>query len=146
MALYPQQGGLYQPYMNRYDPMAMPQIYNPQQQQAANGLKGRPVTSIDEARSIIIDFDGSIFYFPDMTRKNIYTKRMNMDGTSSIDTYRLIETTAPTGEVNNNINYVSQDAFEQTVRQLTYEINQLKGERGNGTTATTTTNNEQFTF
>lgn len=29
-------------------------------------LKGRPVSSIDEARAIPIDFDGSIFFFPDV--------------------------------------------------------------------------------
>ena len=148
MALYPQQGGLYQPYMNRYDPMS----FYPQQPQTqpmaqqgmqGSGLKGRPVTSVDEARSIIIDFDGSIFYFPDMTRKNIYTKRMNMDGTSSIDTYRLIENTPAAEGGEHNINFVSQDMFEKTVKNLTFQIEQLKGERNNGTTTTT---NEQFTF
>jgi hypothetical protein len=37
-------------------------------------LKGRPVTSIDEARAASIDFDGSVFYFPDVANKCIYTK------------------------------------------------------------------------
>lgn len=39
------------------------------------GLKGRPVSSIDEARASTIDFDGSVFYFPDLANKRIYTKQ-----------------------------------------------------------------------
>jgi hypothetical protein len=45
-------------------------------------LKGRPVASIEEARASIIDFDGSVFYFPDLANKCIYTKQINMDGTA----------------------------------------------------------------
>ena len=46
------------------------------------GIKGRPVASIEEARASIIDFDGSIFYFPDLANKRIYTKQINMDGSA----------------------------------------------------------------
>ena len=35
------------------------------------GIKGRPVASIEEARASIIDFDGSIFFFPDLANKRI---------------------------------------------------------------------------
>ena len=35
------------------------------------GLKGRPVSSIEEARVSAIDFDGSVFYFPDLANKRI---------------------------------------------------------------------------
>jgi hypothetical protein len=38
------------------------------------GIKGRPVSSLEEARASMIDFDGSIFYFPDVANKRIYTK------------------------------------------------------------------------
>jgi hypothetical protein len=37
-------------------------------------LKGRPVSSLEEVRALSIDFDGSIFYFPDVANKCIYTK------------------------------------------------------------------------
>jgi hypothetical protein len=37
-------------------------------------LKGKPVTSIEEARAQSFDLDGSITYFPDITNKRIYTK------------------------------------------------------------------------
>ena len=34
----------------------------------------RPVASLDEVRAISIDFDGSVFYFPDYANRKIYTK------------------------------------------------------------------------
>ena len=51
------------------------------------GLKGRPVSSIDEVRATSIDFDGSMFYFPDLANKKIYTKQINYDGTSTLNVY-----------------------------------------------------------
>ena len=55
------------------------------------GLKGRPVSSIDEARASTIDFDGSVFFFPDLANKCIYTKQINMDGTAILNMYELKE-------------------------------------------------------
>jgi hypothetical protein len=60
----------------------MPQIQVP-------ALKGRPVASFEEARAAQIDLDGSISLFPDMGNKKIYTKRINPDGTATLDTYTL---------------------------------------------------------
>jgi hypothetical protein len=54
-----------------------------------SGLKGRPVASFEEARASMIEFDGSIFYFPDLANKCIYTKQINMDGTALINVYEL---------------------------------------------------------
>ena len=55
-------------------------------------LKGRLVSSLEEARATSIDFDGSVFYFPDLANKRIYTKQINMDGTASLYVYELRET------------------------------------------------------
>jgi hypothetical protein len=55
------------------------------------GLKGRLVSSLEEARATSIDFDGSVFYFPDLANKRIYTKQINIDGTSSLYVYELRE-------------------------------------------------------
>lgn len=54
-------------------------------------LKGRPVSSYEEARVAQIDLDGSIFIFPDLGNKRIYTKKINVDGTASFNTYSLEE-------------------------------------------------------
>lgn len=55
------------------------------------GLKGRLVSSLEEARASSIDFDGSIFYFPDLANRRIYTKQINMDGTATLNVYELRE-------------------------------------------------------
>ena len=55
------------------------------------GLKGRLVSSLEEARATSIDFDGSIFYFPDLANKRIYTKHINIDGTATLNSYELRE-------------------------------------------------------
>lgn len=78
--------------------------------QDPNFLKGRPVTSIEEVRATPIDFDGSIFYFPDLTNNRIYTKQINMDGTPLFKVYELkalpLEPQIPTG------NFVTREEFE----------------------------------
>ena len=79
------------------------------------GLKGRPVSSIDEARAMSIDFDGSVFYFPDLANNKIYTKQINMDGTVSLLMYTLTEipTTTPTSQ-----DYVTRQEFEAFLAKL----------------------------
>ena len=38
-------------------------------------LKGRPVSNEEEANAAMIDFDGSLFVFPDKAHGKIYTKQ-----------------------------------------------------------------------
>ena len=80
------------------------------------GLKGRPVASLEEARASSIDFDGSVFYFPDLANKRIYTKQINMDGTSTLLMYELTE--LPKEQPLNNISYITREEFELTINQL----------------------------
>lgn len=61
-------------------PILMPQ---------GNYIKGRPVVSIDEARASQIDLDGSLYVFPDLGNKKIYTKQINMDGTAAFNVFEL---------------------------------------------------------
>lgn len=73
-------------------------------------LKGRAVTSFDEAKAAMIDLDGSIFVFPDVSNKAIYTKQINLDGTASVNVYRLEET--PTSmSANQNQGNNQKDVF-----------------------------------
>lgn len=58
-------------------------------QVAQNYIKGRPVVSIDEAKASQIDLDGSLYVFPDLGNKRIYTKQINMDGTASFNVFEL---------------------------------------------------------
>lgn len=84
-------------------------------------LKGRLVASIEEARATSIDFDGSIFYFPDLANKRIYTKQINMDGTATLNMYELrdiptVNETQPSISPMNN--YITREEFDQVVNQL----------------------------
>lgn len=82
------------------------------------GLKGRPVSSLEEVKAAAIDFDGSIFFFPDLANKRIFTKQINIDGTSSLYMYELKE--FPVVENNNitNENFVTREEFTATIQQL----------------------------
>lgn len=101
--------------MYNYYPTNQQSAYRPQQQLAI-GLKGRPVASIDEARAATIDFDGSIFFFPDLANKRIYTKHINIDGTMSLNMYELRPIEDNTTALKEN--YVTREEFEQAIAQL----------------------------
>jgi len=58
---------MYNNYPNYY-----PQVQT--QRPMVPSLKGRPVSSLDEVRAMSVDFDGSMFFFPDLANKRIYTK------------------------------------------------------------------------
>lgn len=84
------------------------------------GLKGRPVSSLEEARAAAIDFDGSIFYFPDYANKRIYTKQINLDGTSSFMMYELKE--IPVESPIETHDFITRSEFEQAIQQLTQNL------------------------
>lgn len=88
-------------YPNYYSQRPIQSPYLRPQQPQQLGLKGRPVSSIDEVRASGIDFDGSIFYFPDIANKRIYTKQINIDGTAILNMYELKE--MPTQVADSNL-------------------------------------------
>ena len=83
----------------------------PQYQNA--GLKGRPVSSIEEVRAAQIDFDGSLFIFPDIANKCIYTKQISATGSAILNKYNLQEDTQPTFPT-----YVTKEEFDTIISQL----------------------------
>ena len=76
-------------------------------------LKGHPVSSIEEARASSVDFDGTVFYFPDLANKCIYTKQINLDGTATLLMYELKEIPVPSQP-----NFITREEFESTIAQL----------------------------
>ena len=77
-----------------------------------SAIRIRPVSSIEEVRASAIDFDGSVFYFPDLANKRIYTKHINIDGTASLLMYELKE--IPVEQPS----FVTREEFENTISQL----------------------------
>ena len=117
---------LYQGFGNNqsyYQPQRTNTIIPPaQQQQAFVGLKGRPVSSLEEARAAAIDFDGSVFFFPDLANKRIYTKQINLDGTASMNMYEYKE--VPT-EAFNSSNFVTRQEFDETLNDIKSALNMI---------------------
>lgn len=112
--MYPNQNYNYYPQqpINQY-------VRQPQMPQQAAMLKGRMVSSIEEAKASPIDFDGSIFYFPDLANKRIYTKQINIDGTATLNMYELrpiqIQQDIQQGMA---ANFVTREEFQQALEQL----------------------------
>ena len=97
----------YQPYM--------------QPGQLPMSLKGRLVSSLEEARASSIDFDGSVFYFPDLANKRIYTKQINIDGTASLYVYELREMPVQkedSGFVPSVEKFVTREEFERVLEYI----------------------------
>ena len=101
------------PYMaQQAPPQRIPYVEQPQ-----IGIKGRPVSSVEEVKAISIDFDGSVFFFPDLANQKIYTKQINLDGTSTINIYSLENNGA-----NQIPQYVTKEELELALSQLKQEI------------------------
>ena len=114
---YPQQT---QPIQNQQQMNAVYQNYLRQAQPQTN-LKGHLVSSLEEARATSIDFDGSVFYFPDLANKRIYTKQINMDGTASLYVYELRE--MPVEKEKSAVEpsvekFVTREEFERVLTEL----------------------------
>lgn len=123
--------------------MQQQQQYMNQQQQVPYGMnqqpqiiKGRPVSSYDEAKASMIDLDGSLFVFPDIGNKMIYTKQIMLDGTSEFNVYAKVEQNG-----NNNQSfvpvqekqtqeYVSKQEFEDMKKSFETKLKNLMEELG----------------
>ena len=96
----------------------------PLQQPNSATQRIRPVASLDEVRAMNIDFDGSVFYFPDYANRKIYTKQINMDGTASINMYELKE--IPNSSQPNN-DYITREEFNTTLTSIKEVFAQIMG-------------------
>lgn len=101
----------YQPTQNYY---YQPPTSSPRQ--PILGLKGRPVTGLEEVRAAAVDFDGTISFFPDLANGKIYTKQCNVDGTASLNMYELKE--IPINTTTNANSYVTREEFDQAMTAL----------------------------
>ena len=81
-------------------------------------LKGRLVSSLEEAKATSIDFDGSIFYFPDLANRKIYTKQINMDGTATLNVYEIQEIATMEVAPIDSSNFITRAEFEEAINKL----------------------------
>lgn len=120
----------YNYYPQAQQPVGQPTQYIPQAYQRPVqpqiGLKGRLVSSLEEARATSIDFDGSVFYFPDFANRRIYTKQINLDGTATLNVYELREMPV-VNEQQSSLpsldNYITRDEFNKVMAQFKSMLN-----------------------
>lgn len=101
-------------------------------------LKGRPVSNPEEANAAMIDFDGSLYVFPDKAHGKIYTKQLGLDGniiflSYSLDTKPENKTPAPTEVIPNNFATKEElsKAIEGVKSYLAEQLDQLTSPGGN---------------
>ena len=120
----------YNYYPQAQQPVGQPTQYIPQAYQRPVqpqiGLKGRLVSSLEEARATSIDFDGSVFYFPDFANRRIYTKQINLDGTATLNVYELREMPVVNEQqpsLPSLDNYITRDEFNKVMAQFKSMLN-----------------------
>lgn len=113
----------------QYNNMYNQNVMQGQQQQNIQMLKGRPVSSYDEAKAAMIDLDGSMFVFTDIANKRIYTKQIMLDGSAELKVYTLQEQNIK--EQKQNTDYVLQSDFEEAINILKNQILELNGANEN---------------
>lgn len=125
----------------QYNAQQNPYMNNTQygQMQAQQIIKGRPVSSMEEAKASMIDLDGSLFVFPDLANKMIHTKQIMMDGTAEFKTYVLNEAPVKQNEQQSQQNnlFVLRSEFENYQKQIQHRLEEMEGfNDGNGTNVT----------
>lgn len=106
----------------------MQQMPQPQQQptQQIELLKGRRVTTIEEARACSFELDGSVSYFPSTDGKSIFTKQLNLDGTVSILEYKIV----PGEEAKPTAKGESYDTLQEELKTVKGRLEELEKKTG----------------
>lgn len=107
-------------YASAATPINRPIYGNAQNQNSWYRVK--PVSSIEEVRGINIDFDGSIFYFPDCAGQRIYTKQIGMDGMPIIKMYELKEIPASS---QTSGDFITRKEFDVALSQIKEAFSQI---------------------
>lgn len=129
----PQQYGQITPYPDRLAQLQSQQQqynqpqYNPQMQTQPMGLSGEIVDSIDVVKAKNVDMSGNVTFYPKADLSEIYTKQLQMDGTSRIVTYRAVQPETPAERdrrSDSDVDVVGM--FGQLKTDLLQEISDLK--------------------
>lgn len=82
-------------------------------------LKGWLVSCEDEARKAVIDFDGSIYVFPDFSHGVIHTKQINtVDYSAVFKTYKIEEQAQVSAQPMDLSGYVPKSDFDRLVQDV----------------------------
>lgn len=129
----PTQYGQINPYPDRLAQLQAQQQqynqpqYNPQMQTQPIGLNGEIVDGIDVVKAKNVDMSGNVTFYPKADLSEIYTKQLQMDGTSRIVTYRAVQPETPAQKdrkSDSDVDVVGM--FGQLKTDLLQEISDLK--------------------
>lgn len=122
---------------SQYPQFAQNSGMNYNQQPVQQILKGRPVSNEEEANAAMIDFDGSLFVFPDKAHGKIYTKQLGLDGNIVFLRYSLDNVAAPSKEVmptTPSDDYVTKSELSKSIEDMksyvTQQLDQLTAPNG----------------
>ena len=107
------------------------------------GLKGRPVSSLEEVRAAAVDFDGSVSFFPDLANGKIYTKQCNLDGTAALNMYEIKEIPTATDM---SQQYVTREEFNQALMALNQALAKTNIVEKSPDQTQSQTSNKEFKF
>lgn len=132
-AYTPTQYGQINPYPDRLAQLQAQQQqynqpqYNPQMQTQPIGLNGEIVDGIDVVKAKNVDMSGNVTFYPKADLSEIYTKQLQMDGTSRIVTYRAVQPETPAQRDRKSGSDVDvAGMFGQLKTDLLQEISDLK--------------------
>lgn len=116
-----------------------PQPTAPQASPVMGYLKGRVVTSIDEAKGAMIDLDGTPSFFTDLANGKIYVKYVTLNGTAALDTYSIQAPEVKSDDRNNPAKaegavFMPDEIFE-TLQEIISDVKDIKdvlNKRGEG--------------
>ena len=131
------------PYQSQ--PYYYPQAANTMTKQVL-GLKGRPVSSLEEVRAAAVDFDGSVSFFPDLANGKIYTKQCNIDGTASLNMYEIKEIPVTPDPTNLSAQYVTRDEFNNAMAALNQALTKTNIVEKSPDQTQSQTSNKEFKF
>lgn len=123
---YPQSRVQTEQYAPMYQQQIASGMIQPQQAQQIQTIKGRPVSSYDEAKASMIDLDGSLFVFPDIANKRIYTKQIMLDGSAELKTYELKEVVPREQQQHDANSYVLKKDFETIMEEIDKQLSSLR--------------------
>uniref|UniRef100_UPI0037DDBB3A hypothetical protein n=1 Tax=Methanobrevibacter smithii TaxID=2173 RepID=UPI0037DDBB3A len=138
MAYYNPYG--YNPMINQQNRLQQLEMQNQQQQMLNNQMmnqgmnnqtqqqfiKCRPVSSIEEAKASMIDLDGTLSVFLNISNEEIYTKQITLNGTPNFEVYRKAPILAQNdSNVSINIELLNNKikSLEDKIEALEREVN-----------------------
>lgn len=117
--MYQQDYNSYPSQQQTPQPLSSRMPYLPPQQSGIVLRMAQPVSSFEEVKAMSINFDGSIFFFPDLASKRVYSKQILQDGTPNYKVYE--EKALP--NINMASSYVTREEYENTLLNLQKTLN-----------------------